>query len=107
MTDTQFRKSFGGRVKAVRKQRGWTQKELAGRLGLHFQLVNKYESGQTLPSPEKLVALAQELEVSLDFLLTGRAHGDQDISDQRILERFQAMNSFSPEDQEAIFRLTL
>jgi len=105
MTDPDFKKAFGARVKETRKTRSWTQKELAQRLGIHFQLLNKYEGGQTLPQPEKIVALADELEVSVDYLLTGRTPDEQSLPDQRLMERFRALAEFAPEDRDAILRL--
>ncbi len=57
MQDEALRKVFGARLKGLRKQKGWAQKELAGRVGIRFQQLNKYESGlntcllYTSPSP--------------------------------------------------------
>ena len=38
-------KAFGARLKELRKQKGWTQKELGGRVEIRFSQLNKYESG--------------------------------------------------------------
>ena len=105
MTDTDFRKAFGARVKQSRKDRKLTQKELAQRLGVHFQLLNKYESGQTLPQPENIVILADLLEISLDYLLTGKAPDNHNVVDLRLMERVRALAHFPKEDQDAILRL--
>jgi transcriptional regulator with XRE-family HTH domain len=102
MTDTDFKKAFGARVKEARKSRTMTQKDVAQRMGIHFQLLNKYEGGQTLPQPEKIVTLANLLEVSVDYLLTGRTPDNHGMVDTRLMERVQALNHFPKEDQDAI-----
>jgi tellurite methyltransferase len=49
-----------------RKEKGFTQEELARRLGLTFQAVSKWETAQTLPDISLLPKLSQELEISID-----------------------------------------
>ncbi|WEK54454.1 MAG: methyltransferase domain-containing protein [Candidatus Cohnella colombiensis] len=52
-----------------RKERGFTQEELAQRLGLTFQAVSKWENAQTMPDIALLPELSRILEVSVDKLL--------------------------------------
>lgn len=52
-----------------RKEKGFTQEELAKRLGVTFQAVSKWETAQTLPDLMLLPQLSQALEVSLDRLI--------------------------------------
>ena len=105
MAENDFRKAFGLRVKETRKNRKLTQKELAQKLGIHYQLLNKYEGGYILPQPEKIVTLADFLGVSVDFLLTGRTLENSDLSDVRLLGRFQVLSHFQKEDQDTILRI--
>ncbi|WP_407309445.1 methyltransferase domain-containing protein [Desulfosporosinus sp. SB140] len=51
-----------------RKEKGFTQEELAKKLGITFQAVSKWETAQTLPDISLLPKLSQELEISLDKL---------------------------------------
>ncbi|MBO6267349.1 MAG: helix-turn-helix transcriptional regulator [Synergistaceae bacterium] len=46
------------KVKTLREARGWTQAELARRLGLTRNGVNSWEQGLSTPSPASLVDLA-------------------------------------------------
>ncbi|NJO39035.1 MAG: helix-turn-helix transcriptional regulator, partial [Rhizobiales bacterium] len=55
MADIADKKALGARIKALRKVRHWTQKELAQRLGIRFEQLNKYESGLNSPPVEMLV----------------------------------------------------
>jgi DNA-binding transcriptional regulator YiaG len=42
--------NFPQRVKDVRRQLGFSQKELAHALGVSFATVNRWENGKTVPS---------------------------------------------------------
>jgi len=61
---------FGQRLRFVRQARGLTQAELAERVGISTQAMHSLEMGDT-PSPRlpHLKVLAEQLEVSLDFLV--------------------------------------
>lgn len=63
--------NIADRIQALRKQQGLSQEELADRLGISRQAVSKWESGQSTPDLERIVALSQLLGVSTDHLLLG------------------------------------
>ncbi len=98
-------KAFGGRLKELRKQKGWTQKELAAKIDTRFSQLNKYESGLHAPPPEKLIELAGVLDTSVDFLLAGDSKEAVPLHSPRLLDRFRALESFEAEDQETVIRL--
>ena len=66
---------LGLRIAALRRQANLSQAELAGRLKISPSAMGMYEQGRREPSMETLVAIARELQVSTDYLLTGRAAG--------------------------------
>jgi transcriptional regulator with XRE-family HTH domain len=57
------------RLKALREQRGWSQRELARYCGLGETVVNKYERSVVDPSSTTLKVMAEKLDVSADYLL--------------------------------------
>jgi len=65
---------FPARLKAIRRQRGKTQRELAEYLGMKIRSYQFYEGGEREPPIDKLIAIADYLDVSIDELVgrTGR-----------------------------------
>lgn len=63
---------LGERIAALRRRAGLSQAELAQRLQISASAMGMYEQGRREPSVDTLVAMAQELQVSMDFLLTGK-----------------------------------
>lgn len=62
---------IGERLRVRRQLLGITQKELADRVGLAFQMVSKYETGQSTITVFRLQKFADELQVPLDYLIQG------------------------------------
>ena len=56
-------------LKQLRKQNGFTQKEIAKQLNVTYQCYQRYETGERQPTPEMLCKLADIFEVSVDYLL--------------------------------------
>ncbi len=60
--------NFGIRLSNIRKELGYTQEELALRLGVTAQAVSKWERGNGYPDIDLLYSLAAVLECSMDEL---------------------------------------
>ncbi len=65
---TAFDRALGTTIRQLRQQRGFTQIQLAGQLGVSFQMVQKYEKGHSRISAARLLVLAQVLNVTLSRL---------------------------------------
>lgn len=60
---------FSEKITALRKNRNLTQEQLAEKLNVSRQSISKWESGQTTPDLEKVVALCEIFDVTTDYLL--------------------------------------
>ena len=76
-------------IKEMRVERGWSQEQLAEKLGVSRQAVTKWETGAGAPDIENLAALARIFGVSMDELVFGAA-GTSDASD---LDRYVSMTA--------------
>jgi transcriptional regulator with XRE-family HTH domain len=61
--------SIGQRIHKVRKKKGYTQKDLADKIGISRILVWNYENGRLRLYDEMVKRFAIALEVSTDYLL--------------------------------------
>lgn len=61
--------TFGERLAKARKEKEFTQEELAERLNLSRQTILRWEKNQVFPDISNLKAAAQILDVSFDYLL--------------------------------------
>ena len=61
--------TFGEKLTLLRRQAGLSQEELAEKLQVSRQAVSRWESGETLPGADKLLALREVFSVSVDSLL--------------------------------------
>ena len=68
---------FNNRLYQLRKQKGLSQEELASRLNVSRQTVSKWEIGDSAPDMEKLIAMSELFDVSLDYLMLGKEDSSQ------------------------------
>ena len=67
--------NIGLNIKKYRKEKGLTQTELADKLGKTLRTVQKYESGEILPSINNVYEIAEALEVFSNDIIGGVAKG--------------------------------
>ncbi len=60
--------NMGQIIKRLRKERGFTQEDLAEQLGVTFQAVSKWENGSSMPDISQVVPLSAIFNVSTDVL---------------------------------------
>ena len=84
--------NIGSVIKKYRKELGYTQEEMANRLGVTTLAVNKWKNGNSNSDIELLAPIARLLHISLDTLLSFR----KNLTDFEIEELIHKM--FSEED---------
>ena len=91
--------SLGERIAKTRQDNGVSTADLAKRMGVKKDTVENWEAGRSEPRPNKLMQLAGVLDVSLLWLMTGKA-GEEEArvyefdrvdSVKRKLERAQSL----------------
>ena len=66
---------IANRLLELRRNRGYSQEELAAKLGVSRQAVSKWERAESAPDTDNLIALARLYDISLDGLLLHTAGG--------------------------------
>lgn len=57
------------KIMDLRKKSGWSQEELAEKLGISRQSVSKWETGESMPDLDKIIRMSELWNVSTDYLL--------------------------------------
>ena len=88
------------KITLLRRQRGWSQEDLAERMGVSRQSVSKWESAQSIPDINRILELSRIFEVSTDYLLKNEANGESFSSPASICfctsaARFKASSSIT------------
>lgn len=60
---------IGDKITQLRKQKGWSQTELAKQISASREAIGKYERNEALPSVETAKKIANAFGVTLDFLV--------------------------------------
>ena len=60
---------MGDKISVLRRKNGWSQEELAEKMGVSRQAVSKWESAQSIPDLTKILQLAELFGVTTDYLL--------------------------------------
>lgn len=71
---------FGNKLKTLRIRDGYTQAQLAERLGLTKSVISAYETGLRMPSYDVLITIARIFKVTTDYLLGLESKHEIDLS---------------------------
>ena len=80
------------KIMTLRRQQGWSQETLAEKLDVTRQSVSKWESAQSVPDLDKILALSELFGVTTDYLLKEDS-SDDEIAGNRFAEPAAERNS--------------
>jgi transcriptional regulator with XRE-family HTH domain len=94
---------LGDTIKTLRKERGWSQAELATKVGGDAGQISRYETGKISPSIDLVVRFAEAFDVATDYLLIDGAarrplHAPVDL----LGERLAHLDQLSDDDRAAL-----
>lgn len=96
---------MGIRIRDVRRERGWTQDQLASAVGVSRSAVAQWETGRAGQVTTNLTRIAEVLEVGVEHLMYGdgkRAPAEAWLGDELALLRLY--RECSPEDRQLLLR---
>ena len=97
--------SFGQRLAQIRKAKGLTQVELGKMIGASQRIVHHYENKTDFPPAQKIIELAQALNMSIDKLLgTNGNVNDSDYQDIKpnLAKKLRQASSLPSHDLKAL-----
>lgn len=97
---------LGERIKDLRKEHGWSQAELAQKVGAESQRISRYETGKLTPSIPALVRLAEALDTSIDYLVIDDApRRPLQGADLHLAERIIELGQLDDTDRQAVLHI--
>ncbi len=99
------KETFGQRLARIRKEKGYTQVELAKKMGLIQTLISEYERDKLRPHFEMVARFALALEVSADELIglkLSKSEGNK--PSLKILRRMQKIAALPPSQQKILLK---
>jgi len=104
-TRPQSEETFGARLARFRKERGFTQVELAAMVGMIQAVISDYERDKLRPYADVVARFAVALGLSSDELLGLKAPKRNGAAkNRRFLRRIQQIENLPKRDQEALLR---
>lgn len=96
--------AIGDKILALRKNKGWSQQQLAGQIGTSGPIIGRYERGEMTPSVEVAKKLADSFGITLDYLVddTGRL---AEIKDKAMLKRLTQIEELDQEEKNTIVQV--
>lgn len=96
---------FKDRLKEARTKKALSQSELAKSINVHVTNISRYERGENMPTSEVLGKLANALDTTVDFLMSGSLNdiADTDISDKELLSQFKRAEHL-PQDKKRLVK---
>ena len=94
-------------MKRMRKNKNWSQGDLADRIGTHLTHINRIEKGKINPSLVVASKIAEALEVSLDYLISENEEDFKEvrIEDKSLAQRIKLIDQLDQEDRRALIRV--
>ena len=95
---------IGEKIKALRKEKMWSQDDLSHAINIHSKHISRYENDKTKPGPDVLKKIADAFGVSMDYLMYDNVPKDEKtkIYDPELLEQFEMMGQLKEEDRNTI-----
>ena len=73
---------IGAFISERRKAKGWTQSQLAEKLGITDKAVSKWETGRSMPDLSLFMPLCTLLEITLNELFAGECISEQNLKEK-------------------------
>ena len=88
---------IGNKIKIQRKQKGYTQEQLAEMLNVSTHTISRYECGRNFPSHEHMLQLSKILDLSME----DSYYGYQKINERLSIDEVNnLLKTLSPNNQE-------
>jgi transcriptional regulator with XRE-family HTH domain len=98
---------LGKRIQQLRKEKGLSQTELAGHIGVSYAQLSRYEIKGAQPPAEVLNKMADALGTSVDFLINGNTSekAQSTLRDAELLKQFREIDQMPDNEKSTIIKV--
>jgi len=91
-------------LRRLRTERGWSQGELAEKIGAHLTHVSRVETGKYTPGLDFVINAARAFGLTVDDLVSEHPEGFQEVrlEDKELGERLRLLEALDERDREAL-----
>lgn len=93
---------FGATLTRLRKEKNWSQAEIAGKTGVSRVIIGRYERNEALPSIEVAKNIADAFGISMDQLI---GEGQNVSFDKKTIKRIEELELLEEEKKKTLFDL--
>ena len=97
-----YMKNIANIITNLRKDKNWSQTDLARESSISREILGKYERGEATPSIDFAKRIADALGVSLDYLV---GEGLNASFDKKSVQRLQAIEQLPEDEKKTVFAL--
>ena len=94
--------NIASKISTLRKEKKWSQSELAKQIDASREIIGKYERGENLPSIEMTLKIAQAFGVTVDFLI---GEGEYASFDKETVKRITSIQDLDQSTRSILFNL--
>lgn len=94
---------FAKRIRDLRENNNWQQKDLASELNVLEATVSMWETGKRIPYSDMLVKIANLFDVSVDYLLGNEkvpSKKEQELKEKQALKKLLQKTGFMAGDED-------
>lgn len=92
------------RIRKLRKEKGYSQQQMAQKMHLTQGAISQWENGLTVPAADQIIALANVFGISTDELLEHK-NDDHEIADQDEVMKIREMLRRDPSYRQLFYAL--
>ena len=94
--------NIGSKISTLRKEKNWSQGDLAQQIEASREIIGKYERNENLPSIEMVTKMAKAFGVTVDFLI---GEGENASYDKETVDRINDIQKMDINTKGILFNV--
>lgn len=94
--------NIGSKIALLRKEKNWSQGDLAQKIDASREIIGKYERNENLPSIEMVAKMAKAFGVTVDYLI---GEGENASFDKETVERLNDIQKMDEGTKSVLFNV--